>query len=110
MKVVIGMQMATASTCRIQRGSQRGSRRGHCSNRPNTSIAVNPIATTRTTADHQPDCQWMPMSAPMAKEKSSVKCSRAGQANTAEHDGRIVQGHSRRPPSRRTPATNDESG
>ncbi len=41
-----------------------------------TSIRMKPSTTTRTTADHQPDFQPMPINAPHENEKISVNSSR----------------------------------
>src|SRR5882672_4592046 len=67
-----GMTRATLTTWRTQRASHLGSRFGHCSNRPKTSIAVNPRSTVRTTADIGPDFQWAPIIRPQAIEKRST--------------------------------------
>src|SRR5512134_710479 len=85
--VTNGTQAATATTCNIQRGSHRGRRLGHCSNRPKTSITMKPRLTKRTTADHQPEVQPRPNSAPQKNEYSSVKTTRCQPNASAKPRG-----------------------
>ena len=74
--VVGGMTIATPTTYNIHRAIHLGSRFGHCSNTPKTSIAVNPRSTVRTIADSGPDFQWRPISRPQAAEKTSTNRTR----------------------------------
>jgi hypothetical protein len=69
-----GMDRATPTTCSTQRASHAGSRFGHCSNKPNASIAKSPTSTVRMKS--APDCQLRPSIRPKTMEKASVSRTR----------------------------------
>ena len=70
--VLIGMDTATATTCRTQRASHRGRRFGHCSNSPKTTMAMSPSRTVRCRMEKKPD--FHPEAIPCPYPHSAFDC------------------------------------